>query len=139
MEPELGGERRAELYLSELLETLPKMAAVSAQQLKLERYETLFGIHDHSMNDDFEHPFSVVELHPAEDTLTHSRLFERIQQYHEREINKYWSLSLIEFLNLPTFVVLHLLELSFTKQREEFKIKRESAEAVKQAMNGEQG
>lgn len=78
-------------------------------------YETTFGIHDHSRETEAD-ALSLVAMREAEDIGSGGLQYERIRQYHEREIKKYWGLNLVEFLDLPTDILTFLLEFSAKQQ-----------------------
>lgn len=77
----------------------------------LHRYETDYGIYNHDADKNPD-SMALVRMHPAEDTYTGGRLAERTRQFAEREVAKFFNISLIEFLDLPSFYCLDLLRVS---------------------------
>lgn len=73
-----------------------------------ERYEQAYGIYDHkaASNDHF----ALVRHHWCEDTITASRLRERMEAYLDARIGQNFQLSFPDFLNLPTYVCDLMLE-----------------------------
>jgi hypothetical protein len=93
-----------------VFEKAPPIKNSSDLQLALrDVYETTYGIHNH-MHETEEHALSLVAVREAEDSASGGLLYERIRQYHEREIGKYFKLNVVEFLDLPTDLVTYFLE-----------------------------
>jgi hypothetical protein len=101
--------------LERLLKFVPNICSTDAQLLMLEQYETLFGIYDHTKNDP-DHPFAVLELHPAEDNYTHGLLRERMVQFAFHKVNEAFSLSWFEFLQLPCYDAAEIMEIASLKR-----------------------
>lgn len=86
--------------LQHALRVAPKLQASDGQLLLRESYEQVFGIFDHR-NDVSGRDLAVMGLHPAEDAHTPSLLYERIEQYFEKDVFKYTGLTPERFLELP--------------------------------------
>lgn len=82
----------------------------------MDQYETKFGIFNHELGADAR-PLALVALHPAEDTTTHSRLYERMVQYADLEVYSVFGVSWPEFISQPTDVCIYQLEVCAAKQR----------------------
>jgi hypothetical protein len=98
-------------------------------------YETTFGIHDHSHETEAD-ALSLVAMREAEDIGSGGLQYERIRQYHEREVKKYWGLNLVEFLELPTDILTYLLEFSAKEQAKTSRVAAD-IQAEVERMNGE--
>ena len=87
--------------------------------MKLDYYETIFGIYNHSGADSnaLSSQLKLVALHPAEDASANSRLYERMKQYIECEVFQTTGLSWKEFIEQPNEIVVMQLELSLQKQK----------------------
>jgi hypothetical protein len=99
--------------------------------LMRERYETVYGIHNHDAevsNGNPYRPLALVAMHECEDSSTGSVLYERIELFAIREVPKYFGLSLKEFLEFPTDYCLHILEVCMRRQTKD-------SNAAQQALN----
>jgi hypothetical protein len=76
-----------------------------------ERYETKFGIYNHD-NPDPNRPLAVIAQHWAEDASEGSALYERIEQFEEREIYQRFGLSLTAFMTLPSDICKKVMEIA---------------------------
>jgi hypothetical protein len=98
-------------------------------------YETTYGIHNHTHETE-EHALSLVAMRDAEDSASGGLLYERIRQYGEREIKKYFHLSITEFLDLPTDLVTFCLEDALRQQAQGSRTASDIEEEVRK-MTGE--
>lgn len=82
-------------------------------------YDTHYGIYDHLMVRPpiKARPLALVALHECEENSQTSSITEMIGVYVEREILKYFGLSLTEFLDLPREYNQQLQELVLKKQQ----------------------
>lgn len=100
--------------------------------MMLEQYETLFGIYDHTREDPL-HPFAAVELHPAEDNLTYSLLFERLEQFIFHKVFNASGVSWQEFKELPSYEAAELMRLCSIRRAKE---EQSASEEAKKLLNG---
>lgn len=91
-------------YLNELATSIPKLCSSDAQLLRLSRYETKFGIYDHSNSNDATDPLALVRMHWSENALAVCRLYERHNQFIDMEVHKFTGLSLTEFFAQPSHI-----------------------------------
>ncbi|EKD22698.1 MAG: hypothetical protein ACD_84C00005G0006, partial [uncultured bacterium] len=56
-------------------------------------------------------------MQPAEDTCHGSILYERLEQFADYQVPKYFGMSLNEFLELPTDVCSRILSIAGKKQK----------------------
>ncbi len=95
-------------------------------------YETTYGIYNHNQDKD-EDVLSLVTLRDAEDVGPgYGLLYERLRQYDEREILKYFGYNPTQFLDLPTDMVTYLLEMAARKQASNHKVAVDVEEDMKQ-------
>ena len=104
--------------LTELLKTAGVLCPSDVEILLRDRYETIYGIHDHS-NEINERPLALVAMHWCEDASTDSALYERIKLFFGRYVHKHSGLSLAEFLELPSDISRLVLEESTKLQEKE--------------------
>lgn len=95
--------------LYELLKTSPQLKTSDAQLLLRDSYETMFGIYNHETAP-LDRELAIMAMHPAEDAHTDSLLYERIEQFGQKQVTKYFGLSLTEFLEYPRDLVFKVLE-----------------------------
>jgi hypothetical protein len=119
-----------------VFEKAPPIKNSSDLQLTLrDAYETTYGIHNHSHETE-EHALSLVAMREAEDSASGGLLYERIRQYDEREIGKFFRLDLVQFLELPTDILTFLLEMAQKKQLQSNRTASDIEEEVRR-MSGE--
>jgi hypothetical protein len=58
-------------------------------------------------------------MHPSENTCTDSAMYNRIKQFAELQVGKYFHVSLTEFLEYPRDICIHILEISTQMQKNE--------------------
>lgn len=90
----------------------------------LTMYDTHYGIYDHLMVRPpiKTRPLALVALHECEENGDTSTVNELITNYLDRDIGKFFGLSLTEFLDLPREYITKLLELALKKQQTETNI-----------------
>lgn len=107
----------------------------------LHKYETTFGIHNHDKDsatgEDALRPLALVEMHWAENTDLDGRLYERMQQYMDRDVFKYFGESWSSFLNLPTHECMRMLEMCAKKQDSYLKQKAQGLADAEKILSGE--
>lgn len=114
--PDFGSQIEEDNPLKRVMEHAAPIINSSDLQIALrDVYETTFGIHDHTHETEAD-ALSLVAMREAEDIGSGGLQYERIRQYHEREVKKYWGLNLVEFLELPTDILTFLLEYSAKEQ-----------------------
>lgn len=104
--------------LKDALERAGALCSSDAEILMRERYETTYGICDH-FNNTVDRPLALIAMQWPEDTCSGSTLYERLSQYTIYGIQKHFGLSVTEFLDLPSDIVLYLLELGSKEQKKE--------------------
>ena len=105
-------------YIWDLLQTMPVLCSTDAQLVLRERYETVYGIHNH---DDIAipRPLAPVAMQWAEDSFNGSLKYERIEQFSDYNVTKYFNLSWTEFCNLPVDEARKILEVSLKRRNKE--------------------
>jgi hypothetical protein len=78
--------------------------------LRLQHYETAYGIYDHDHDVDKDNPLALVMMREAE--ITNGPLFERIEKYKLAGVGTNFHMSLPEFLSLPREVTEFILKIS---------------------------
>lgn len=106
--------------MEQLLKSVPNIASTDAQLLMMEQYETLFGICDHTI-ERVDHPFAVVEMHPAEDNFEYSLLRERMEQFAFHRVNEAFGLSWLEYLQLPCYEAAEIMQIAALKRTKDEK------------------
>lgn len=86
-----------------------------------ERYETKYGLYNHDTSDP-DRPLALLGLHWGEDNSEGSVLYERIEQYEEREVWQRFGLSLSDFLELPSDVCRCVMEIAGKRLKEKAKV-----------------
>lgn len=94
----------------------PRLCSTDAQLLLLERYETKYGICNHNVNSN-NRPLLLQAIHPTEDITTNGLLEERIEQFAELRIGKYFNISFTEFINQPREVVVKMINVATKMQK----------------------
>lgn len=89
----------------------PKIKAIAAQVVLRDRYETLYGIHNHAVEDP-NHQVPLVAMWESEDAHTGSLMDERMSQFAEKHVGKHFNISWTEFLALPTDQCYKMLEIA---------------------------
>ena len=97
-----------------LLESVPKLSSTDAQIVLRDRYETDFGIYNHG-HPDAGHPFEMVLKHWSEDCVTGGALPERMKQFVDCDIGKFFNISFTEFIELPSFVIMDMIKVAEDK------------------------
>ncbi len=99
-------------------------------------YESGFGIYNHNQHAaDNSRPLALVAMHWSESSSDQSALYERIEQFKERQVYQTFGLNLTEFLDLPRDVCVHILDLCGKKQAAEGKITDDLARRFQQVGN----
>lgn len=106
------------------------MKSTDAQMVLRDQYETTYGIYDHTAPEN-DHPFALIMMNDSEDTITQGALHDRMTQYLDCDINKYFGLSFQEFIDQPTYVIVMQLEMAQERIRKEAPV----AEALKRQLN----
>lgn len=104
--------------LRALLQTAPKICCTDARLIQLEMYETAHQIYNHGVPSP-DRPLANVAMHYAENCRDGSLMDERLSQFADKQVVKFFGLSLTEFLNLPSDTCLKILEICGKKQNEE--------------------
>lgn len=92
-----------------------RLISTSAQIILRQKYETAFGIYDHT-GPDGEHPLALVMHNWSEDNVSYGRLRERLEAFAEHSVGKWFSISFKEFIDMPTYVCDMMLEISENMQ-----------------------
>lgn len=83
------------------LETYPAMCSTNAQLLLREAYETTYGIVNHELPAVKKRPLALVAFQWPEDSTAGCRLYERMDQYHECNILKWFGMPWDRWLDQP--------------------------------------
>ena len=96
----------------------PAMCSTDTKLLLIDRYDTGYGIYNHDsiIND---RPLAVIAMHPAEDISLVSTIRERVEQFAQLQVGKFFNISFKEFLEFPNDVVLMILETSSKMQQKD--------------------
>lgn len=86
-----------------MIEKLPPLNPYDARIVMQDQYEQRYGIFNHRASKD--RPLASVAMHPCEDSLQNSLLYEACEEYASLNYRETWGLSLTEFLNQPRYVV----------------------------------
>ena len=82
------------------------------------RYDTTYGIFNHDTLATTR-PLAVIAMHPSEDVSHGGALYGRIDQFATLQVGKFFNMSLTEFLDMPSDVCTHILEVSSQMQKTE--------------------
>ena len=89
--------------MNDVFNKVKSLCSSDAALVMGEMYESAYGIYDHTKIDP-NRPLISVAFHEAEDTLATSALYEQINRFSDLKVFKYFGISLIEYLGLPTYV-----------------------------------
>lgn len=104
------------------MDTRKRLLSTDLQILLRGRYEQSHGIFDHAAAE--EDHFALVRHNWSEDTITASRLRERMESYLDATIHKHFGLSFTEFIDQPTYVcdlMIEVISVRGPRQDEELK------------------
>jgi len=87
--------------LSDLIDQSPRLKSTDAQIVLRDRYETYFGVYNHSAQP--AHPFGLISMNWTEDNVTGGPLSERMHQFVDYRIGEYFKVSFDEFIDRPTW------------------------------------
>jgi hypothetical protein len=115
--------------VASLISSSARFTSTDAQLILRDRYETLFGIFNHSAleeycktNPEFASELALVLQHWSEDTITDGPMHERMTQFVDYGIHKYFGLSFNEFIDQPTYRVQLMLEVAEKRVKAEAEI-----------------
>lgn len=94
---------KEEGQLDALIRELPAVRPTAAEIITLSCYQTEYGIYNHDRLD--RRPLSLVAMHPKEDVLEGGPLYSHVRKFFNYRIQKHFGLSLLEFLELPPYLV----------------------------------
>ena len=117
-----------------LIRHVPRVCATDATQLLLHHYETKFGIFDHDYHPNKDNPLALILMQPAESV--HGALFERIDEFEERQIGERFKMSLIEFLSLPREWCDYLSRQAVKRQKENNEVQMASLRKLDELQRG---
>lgn len=83
------------------LETYPAMCSTNSQIILREAYETTYGIFNHDAPQATKRPLALVAFQWAEDASAGCRLYERMEQYHECSILKWFGMPWDRWIDQP--------------------------------------
>jgi hypothetical protein len=128
-----GDKVDIEESIGDLITSSPRLVSTDAQMVLRDRYETSFKIYDHNEKAG-DHPFALIMMNWNEDTVTAGSLHERMVQYIDRDIQKYFGISFNEFIEQPTYVIAMQLDIAEDRIRKEAPL-NEAAHRVLQNLN----
>jgi len=120
--------------IEELIEKAPRLKSTDAQMVLRDQYESTYGIYNHAA-EGADHPFALILQHWCEDSVTHGSLHERMNQYIDLDIQKYFGLTFTDFIEQPTYVIQMQLEIAQERIRKEAPLANAAQEALN-ALNG---
>ncbi len=117
---EQGEDERIDVdgVLRRLIDNMPRVGSVDAQLLLRDSYETTYGIYDHNQPA-AAHPFALILQHWNENTVTLGPMHERMRQYIDGQILKYFGLPFDQFMELPTYVIEMMLTETMARVKKE--------------------
>lgn len=83
------------------LDRYPAMCSTNAQLLLREAYETTYGIVNHELPAVKKRPLALVAFQWPEDSTSGCRLYERMDQYHDCSILKWFGLPWDRWIEQP--------------------------------------
>jgi len=120
-----------EVALKELLEKSPRLCSTDAQMLLRDRYETFFNIYNHDNPIADNHPFALIRKNWNENVVDGNRYEERLKQYIDFDIQKYFGISIDEFLDRPRHEVESLIKIAVERIKKEAPIVQQAQEMLK--------
>jgi len=100
------------------------MSSVETEIFLRENYDKQFGIFDHDAPGN-SNPLALVSLHPSENVMDYSPLKELLDNFSDRDVTKYFGLSLMEFLELPRYITQEIMEVCRARKAREVKQQQE--------------
>ena len=91
---------------------------ITAQLILTEAYDIEYGLYDHD-NPELEHPFQSQLMFEQEKILDHSPMMRLYETYSLYQIQKWFGISLLEFINMPAVRFDQLIKLSNKLAEEE--------------------
>lgn len=79
----------------------PKLKRQDVDVVMKEFYEHQYGIYRHLDTNKPDRPLASVAFHPAEDVIANSHMVAAYETYVDKRIQKYFGLTVHEFLNTP--------------------------------------
>ena len=120
--------------LQNLFENSPRLVSTEAQILLRDIYEVDFNIyrHDHPQATS---PLGLVLMNWNEDTVSQGQLRERLEQYIDVDIFKYFHLSFQEWVDQPSYLCDLQIEIASDRIRKEAPKLEEAERALKEVTN----
>lgn len=97
-----GSGVRIEDHMEDIARVPKRFVSTDVQILLRERYEQAHGIYHHQGAKD-DH-FALVRHHWCEDSISSSRLRERMEAFLDLGVGKHFNMSWNEFIDQPTYV-----------------------------------
>jgi hypothetical protein len=132
-----GDKVNIEDSIGDLITNSPRLVSTDAQLLLRDRYETNFQIYNHNEKSG-DHPFSLIMMNWNEDSITGGSLHERMNNYIDYDIQKYYGLSFKEFIDQPTYVITMQLEIAEARIRKDEPLNNAARQAL-QSLNDKGG
>lgn len=110
--PFFGSEVDPLDYIFKALINLPKLNKTSSEVVMRDLYETKFGIYNHLNKNIKKRPMASVGYNESENINIGSNFEESIVTYVVKNINKLYGLTILEFLDLPRYVIEMLVKIS---------------------------
>lgn len=127
-----------EKSIDDLIAKSPRLKSSDAQMVLRDGYETSYEIYNHA-DPKGEHPLALVMMNWNEDPITGGALHERMTQYIDLDIQKYFGISFLEFVDQPTYVVRMQIEMASEKIRKEAPAVAAAAQALRDLKQDKKG
>lgn len=107
---------------------------ILAQMVLNEAYDIEYGLYDHD-NPDLSHPLQGVLSVETEHTLSQGPVKTLFEIYYKAGIQKYFGISLLEFIELPAIRADQLLKIANDFTRQENELVEESTRKMEKLSN----
>lgn len=104
--------------LQRYIDTSPRLCSTDVQLLMRDLYETTYKIFDHA-HPHADHPLSLVLMHWNEDSITQGPLHERMNQYIDADIHKYFHFNFQEWIEQSSWMCNLQLEIARNRIKKE--------------------
>lgn len=113
------------------------LVSSDVQLLMIHRYETDYGIYNHDRDRD-PYSMALVALHPAENSVEHSRLYERMRRFAKSKVKELFGLNFQEFIQQPRHVVLEMFRIAESAAKTEDNKVGDLTRDIENSLRGQQ-